>query len=100
MLIIIIDVVFLSVVFVQMDNTVTAARHNFDKAEPWLLCLVFNGGKKTACLDQVKQTGLVANERTVMAALILLSVSGSSPIPMVFAADFHPSSMAYGPCSS
>ena len=78
-LIIIINVVFLSIVFVQMDNTVTAARHNLDKAEPWLLCLVLNGGDKTPCLDKVKQARLVANEGAVMAALILLSVSEIIP---------------------
>ena len=77
-LIIIINVVFLSIVFVQMDNTVTAARHQLDKAEPWLLCLVVNGGDKTPCLDKVKNSGLVANEGTVMAALVLLSVSASN----------------------
>ena len=77
MLIIIINVVFLSIVFVQMDNTVTAARHHLDKAEPWLLCLVLAGGDKTPCLDKVKNSGLVANEGTVMAALVLLSVSAS-----------------------
>ena len=77
-LIIIINVVFLSIVFVQMDNTVTAARSHLDKAEPWLLCLVFNGGDKTPCLDKVKNSGLVANEGTVMAALVLLSVSAYS----------------------
>lgn len=75
-LIIIINVVFLSIVFVQMDNTVTAAMRDFQKAEPWLLCLVINGGDKTPCLDKVKQAGLVANEGTVMAALVLLSLNG------------------------
>ena len=79
MLIIIINVVFLSIVFVQMDNTVTAAMHDLHKAEPWLLCLVVNGGNKNPCLDIVKQAGLVANEDTVMAALVLLSVSEPSP---------------------
>lgn len=79
MLIIIINVVFLSIVFVQMDNTVTSAVQDLQKAEPWLLCLVTNGGDKTPCLDKVKQEGLVANEGTVMAALVLLSVSGPSP---------------------
>jgi hypothetical protein len=73
-LIIIVNVVFLAVVFVQMDNTVTAAMHDLGKAEPWLLCLVINGGKKTPCLDKVKAAGLVTNEATVMAVLILLSV--------------------------
>ena len=78
-LIIIINVVFLSIVFVQMDNTVTAAAQHLEKAEPWLLCLVIHGGDKTACLSKVKQTGIVVNEGTVMAALVLLSVSGTSP---------------------
>ena len=75
-LIIIINVVFLSIVFVQMDNTVVAAMQDLARAEPWLLCLVINGGDKTPCLDIVKQADLVANEGTVMAALVLLSVSG------------------------
>ncbi len=73
-LIIIVNVVFLAVVFVQMDNTVTAAMHNMGKAEPWLLCLVLNEGDKSACLDKVKSAELVANEATIMAVLILLSV--------------------------
>lgn len=90
-LIIMLNVVFLSIVFVQMDNTVTSAMHNLNKAEPWLLCLVFNGGDKTPCLDKVKQAGLVANEGTVMAALVLLSVSASNPKSAMFATDFEPS---------
>ncbi|KAL9077690.1 MAG: hypothetical protein Q9161_000062 [Pseudevernia consocians] len=59
-----------------MDNTVTAALQDLAKAEPWLLCLVVNGGDKNPCLDKVKQAGLVANEGTVMAALVLLSLNG------------------------
>lgn len=74
MLIIVVNVVFLAVVFVQMDNTVTSAMQDLGKAEPWLLCLVINGGNKNACLDKVKGAGLVTNEATVMAVLILLSV--------------------------
>ena len=75
-LIIIINVVFLAVVFVQMDNTVTAAMQDLGRAEPWLLCLVLNQGNKTACLDQVQQAHLVTNETTVMVVLILLSLNG------------------------
>ena len=74
-LIIIVNVVFLSIVFVQMDNTVTAAMQDLGKAEPWLLCLVINGGNKSACLNQVKESGLVTNEAKIMAVLIFLSVS-------------------------
>jgi len=73
-LIIIVNVVFLAVVFVQMDNTVTAAMQDLGKAEPWLLCLVMNGGDKTSCLGKVKAASLVTNEATLMAVLILLSV--------------------------
>ncbi|KAL6715922.1 hypothetical protein ACLMJK_006883 [Lecanora helva] len=75
-LIIIINVVFLAVVFVQMDNTVTAAVHHLEKAEPWLLCLVMNQGNKNACLDKVRSADLVTSEATVMAVLILLSLNG------------------------
>jgi hypothetical protein len=99
-LIIIINVVFLAVVFVQMDNTVTAAMQDLGKAEPWMLCLVLNGGNKEACLDQVKSVGLVTNETTVMAVLILLSVSRSKPGFPLTAANRNLSSMEFGPSSS
>jgi len=72
-LVIIADVVFFSIVFVSMDNTTRAAVTNLKKAEPWLLCLVMNGGDKNACLDKVGE--LVVKESTVLAVLIMLSVS-------------------------
>lgn len=72
-IIIIVNVVFLAVVFVSMDNTEQTVMQNFSKAEPWFSCLVINGGNKNACLDKVK--GLAAPEGTVMAVLILMSVS-------------------------
>lgn len=75
-LIIIVNVVFLAVVFVQMDNTVTAAMQDLGKAEPWLLCLVLNAGDKTPCLGKVREAHLVTKEATVMAVLILLSLNG------------------------
>ena len=102
-LIIIVNVVFLSIVFVQMDNTVTEALHDLARAEPWLLCLVINGGDKTPCLDTVKRADLVANEGTVMAALVLLSVGGtffSRKTDEEIRLTFPPSSTASGPCSS
>ena len=74
--IIIVNVVFLSVVFVQMDNTVTAALENIEKASPWLLCLVVNGGDKNKCLDKVRDAHLVSSEPKVMAVLVLLSLNG------------------------
>ena len=75
-IIIIVNVVFLAVVFVSMDNTVQSVMQNFGKAEPWLSCLVINGGDKNACLSKVH--GLTTPEPTVMAVLILMSVRNSS----------------------
>ena len=75
-LIIIIDVLFLAICFVQMDNTVSAAMRNFEKARPWLLCLALNQGNKDACLDQVREAKLVTKEATVIALLFLLSLNG------------------------
>ncbi len=72
-IVIISDVVFFSVVFVTMDNTTQAAVSDLKRAEPWLLCLVLSGGDKNACLD--KAAGLVIKEATVMAVLVMLSVS-------------------------
>ncbi|KAI4233762.1 MAG: hypothetical protein L6R40_006994 [Gallowayella cf. fulva] len=73
-IIIIVNVVFLAVVFVSMDNTEQAVMENFGKAEPWLSCLVLSGGDKNMCLDKVK--GLTTSEPTVMAVLILMSLNG------------------------
>lgn len=75
-LIIIINVVFLAVVFVQMDNSFNAAIHDFSKAQPWLLCLVTNGGDKNKCLDKVQQTDMTASEATLIAVLFVLSLNG------------------------
>ncbi len=71
-IIIIANVVFLAVVFVQSDNTEHAAIENLGKAEPWLLCLVLNPANRSVCLD--KAAFLVTKEATIIAVLILLSV--------------------------
>ena len=81
--IIIVNVVFLAVVFVQMDNTVTAAMQDLGKAEPWLLCLVLSGGDKNACLSKVKDAGLVSSEPKVMAVILLLSLNGIWCLPFL-----------------
>ena len=72
-LIIIADVVFFSVIFVALDNKTQAETQDVAKVQPWLSCLLLSGGNKNACLD--KASGLVINEATVLAVLILLSVS-------------------------
>ena len=73
-IIIIVNVVFLAIVFISMDNSVQAARNNVDKAERWLSCLARYPTNKDACLDQVGN--LVESEPKVMAVLIMLSLNG------------------------
>lgn len=73
-IIIIVNVIFLAIVFVSMDNSVQVARTNLGKAESWLLCLVVHPTDKSACLDKVASADLVLNEATVMAVLTLMSV--------------------------
>ena len=70
---IITDVIFFAVVFVYLDNNEAAVLTDESRAEPWLLCLLENNGNKNKCLDLAGV--LVVNEATVMAVLILLSVS-------------------------
>ena len=75
-MVIIVNVVFLAIIFVQMDNTITGAMQHLEQAKPWLLCLVMNKGDKNKCLDKVNDAGLVTAEPIVMAVLIILSLNG------------------------
>lgn len=72
-LIIITDVVFFSVVFVFMDNNEQKALTNPLSSERWILCIAETKGDRNACAHLA--TSIVVNEPTVMAVLILLSVS-------------------------
>ena len=72
-LIIIIDVVYFSVIFVYMDNTSISELRDYKKFEPWVICLVLSRGDKNQCLAEA--SGLAVNEAAVMAVLILLGVS-------------------------
>ena len=77
-LVIVADVVFFSIVFVFQDNTVQAAKEDMDIAMPWVVCLFETRGDKERCLDAASP--LVVSLPTVVAVLILLSVSpGSRP---------------------
>lgn len=73
-LVIIMDNVFFAIIFVSIDNSTQATLHDIRKAEPWLLCLIVNGGNKNACLDKTR--GMAISETTVLAVLILLSMNG------------------------
>lgn len=72
-LLIVADLVFFAVVFVFMDNTEIELMRSTTKAIPWVECLIASEGDKNRCLNLAG--ALVANEATVMAVLILLSVS-------------------------
>lgn len=72
-LIICVDVIFFSVVFVFQDNTVSRLAHKPTLAVDWLVCLVKSGGDKVPCLDLA--TPLTVRMATVGAVLILLAVS-------------------------
>lgn len=67
------DVIFFAVVFVYMDDLEWSTTKDPTKAIDWLGCLALTESKNT-CLEFTKD--LVVNESTVMAVLILLSVSG------------------------
>jgi hypothetical protein len=72
---VIINVVFFAVVFLAMDDTTAKSDENIRKAQPWLLCLVLEGGDKNKCLAKVD--GLVTNEATILAILMLLALTGA-----------------------
>lgn len=77
-LIIIADVIFFSVVFVFLDNTVEDVKHHPEVSEAWVTCLAIaaaSGGSKDDCLEEGRQ--LVVGEGTVIAVLLLLAVSSS-----------------------
>jgi hypothetical protein len=77
-LLIIADVIFFAVIFVYMDDTETNMIKNPTKSIEWLDCLIKTQGDKNACLKFASQ--LVVNEATIMAVLLLLSVSPSPTI--------------------
>jgi hypothetical protein len=72
-LLIIADVIFFAVVFVFMDDIETNVLKDPTKSLKWLECLIESEGDKNLCLSSAGS--LVVNEATVMAVLILLSVS-------------------------
>jgi len=71
------DVIFFSVVFVFMDAVETKLLSDPLHAEPWLGCLLESGGDNNKC-TALAQT-LVGSEATIVAVLLLLSVSFSQP---------------------
>ncbi len=75
---VIVTVTFFSIVFIQMDNTVTSSLAQTQQAKPWLICLITNPNDKDKCLPIVGQ--LVMSDSIVMAVLIVFSVRCQSAI--------------------
>lgn len=72
--IILVDVIFFSIVFVNLDRTQSTAPSKFEQIKPWLGCLLENQGNKDLCLQYVGDW--MVNESTVIAVLLLLGLSG------------------------
>lgn len=72
-LLIIGEVAFFSVVFVSMDNSSQVNESLFERATPWVTCLMLSGGDKKRCLPLADD--LVKDEGVVIAVLVVLGVS-------------------------
>jgi hypothetical protein len=70
---ILVDVIFFSVVFVYLNAVETHAVDDLDKATPYLLCLMSNPTKPDSCFELGQ--ALFVNQSTVIAVLLMLSVS-------------------------
>ena len=69
------DVVAFAVVFIQLDQTqinITDG-HDGERTLEWIMCIVESGGDRSKCFSLAK--GFMVQEATVVAILILLSVS-------------------------
>ncbi|KAJ5099327.1 hypothetical protein N7532_006328 [Penicillium argentinense] len=73
-LIIIGNVIFFAVVFINLDREVDPTPENMKKALPWLLCLMETGGNKNKCEKYASALG--PNEATLLAVVYLLSLVG------------------------
>jgi len=72
--IILVDVIFLSIVFVYLNGLQASVLEDWHKVEPWLECLAFHPDDKGACVHLT--AGWLVNESTVVAVLTLLSLAG------------------------
>ncbi|KAL1868052.1 hypothetical protein VTK73DRAFT_3853 [Phialemonium thermophilum] len=73
-IIIVIDVIFFSVVFVFQDNTVQRVKKDPSLAIEWLGCLLTHPDNKEACVHLAES--LVVNMATIGAVLVLLGMNG------------------------
>ncbi|KAJ5585727.1 hypothetical protein N7450_005514 [Penicillium hetheringtonii] len=73
-LIIIGNVIFFAVVFINLDSEVEPTKSNMKKALPWLMCLIEANGEKRKCEKYASSLG--PNEATLLAVVYLLSLVG------------------------
>lgn len=73
-LIIIANVIFFAVVFINLDNAVVPNIENMRTATPWLECLAITGGDREGCREYAAAIG--PNEATLLAVVLLLSLVG------------------------
>lgn len=79
---ILVDVIFFSVVFIYLNSVSGNAVNNIEKAMPFLLCLITNPTKLDKCYSFGQD--LFVNQSTVVAILIMLSVSHALPFSLRF----------------
>lgn len=72
--IIIANVIFFAVVFIDLDHAVAPTTDNVQQATPWLICLARTRGDRESCRRLV--TAMGPNEGTLLAVVILLSLVG------------------------
>lgn len=71
--VILVDVIFLSIVFIWLNTITSHATKDIDKLEPYLLCLLTNAVDPAPCFA-IGQS-MTINESTIIAILMMLSVS-------------------------
>ncbi|KAJ5164813.1 uncharacterized protein N7500_006643 [Penicillium coprophilum] len=67
------NVIFFAVVFINLDNAVAPTARNVKTATPWLMCLAQTGDKD---LCRTHAAAIGPNEATLLAVVILLSLVG------------------------
>lgn len=72
--IIIANVIFFAVTFINLDNALKPTPENMEKATPWLICLVANQGDRQKCDSEAAK--IRPKEGLLLAVLILLSMVG------------------------
>ncbi|KAF2805963.1 uncharacterized protein BDZ99DRAFT_100761 [Mytilinidion resinicola] len=69
-----VDVIFLSVVFIYLNQIVGNLSHHMDSILPWTVCLISNPDHREKCFSMGQ--ALFMNMPTIIAVLVLLSLAG------------------------